>query len=197
MSVGDVFRLNIVTANNPNVAVAVNGLHFQQVGSLFFDTPEEDLMESWRFNAEALYGNLITSFMFIIKYTVAQAPDFQTSLESDFAPIACTRSGEPLPPRTAGLAQIHTATFSKRGRGRMFLPPANEAGSGGSAPTTGYRTDFDAFRDAVMDTMAVETTGFAGWQFGMWSPADQVFRVATSLRLVTTWSSKRSRRNLY
>ena len=197
MAVNDVIRINAIWANNPNVAVAVNEWHFRQGTSLILDTPEEDCLDAFRTKVEPDYLFIVTSALYLIRYQVSIGPDFNTSLESDFAPIVGQKGGDPLPPRTAGLMQKKTATFSRRGRGRIFLPPANEASSGGSAATSAYRTDVDTFRDDVMTDMASGGIANADWIFSLWSEADQVARDVTSFRFVTTWSSKRSRKNLY
>lgn len=197
MATGDVLRLNIITANNPNIAVAVNGFHFRQEGAIFAPTPEEDLLANWLDQAEAQYLACFSSAMFLIKYQLGIGPTFATSFEQFDGAQSGGLTGEPLPPRNCAVMSKKTADFSRRGRGRTYLPPPSEGVSSGAGLTTGYRTTLTNFASALFDMATGDGSTYGPWKFVLWSEADQADKDITSYIINLRWGSQRDRSNLY
>jgi len=197
MAVNDIYRLNVITANNPSIAVAVNGFYFRQRTALILDTPEEDLVAAFQEECEFNYLNTFTSAMFLIKYQVGKSPEFATAFEVFDGVQHGGLTGDPLPPRNCAVLSKKTSDFSRRGRGRTYLPPASESVSSGIGLTTGYRTALTDFAANVQDDMNAETLTHAGWQHVLWSEADQEAKTVTSYIINLRWASQRDRGNLY
>lgn len=197
IAIGDVFRLKAVWQRTTDGPTAINQFVFKQLDALVLDTPEEDLIGAFREECEDLYVNLVTNTIAIVRYEVAQAPLFLTSLVDDVDDIGGNLTGDPLPARIAGLIGFRTADLSRRGRGRYFIPPANEVSNTAGAPSTGWQVSAQDFSDALFSNMSTLSITHAGWQLGLWSPTDEEFKAVTQINARGRWATQRDRGKLY
>lgn len=197
MAVGDTYRLTCVWHREGREDVAVNNFYFRQDSLTILDTPEEDLVEAFKLNVQAAYIGCVTNFLVLFKYAVAKAPDFLTSHEDFITPVAGGRSGDPLPPRTSGLLSLRTGDLTRRGRGRVYLPPASEADStNGFVATAYFNLMVELAHDLTVD-MPAESIVVASWQPMMWSKADAEAKEVTSILIRDRWKSQRDRDGIY
>lgn len=192
MAVGDTYRLRVVLRRSFVHPACINSFYFKQGDILIADTPGEDLVQAWQNDAETAYRNCFTNFIAITQYQVAKAPLFETEYTVDFSGIAGNLTGDPLPPRTSYTLSWRTAVLTRRGRGRVYLPPASEADNSSAAPTSGYRTTVSNFGDILVAGIGDGVTT-APWTLMTWSPADQVAREVLSHFSVGGWASQRDR----
>lgn len=192
MAIGDVYRLRVVLRRSFVHPACINNFYFKAETITIFDTQEEDLVQAWQLSAETAYRNCFTNFIAITQYQVAKAPDFNTAFVLDLAGTPGNLTGDALPPRTSFVLSWRTAVLSKRGRGRVYLPPASEADNSSGAPTAGYRTTVSNFGDLLIGGIGDALTT-AQYTLMMWSPADQVAREVTSHFSVGGWGSQRDR----
>lgn len=197
MAVGDVYRLTAVVQANATAPKCINQWFFRQEDALVFQTAEEDLVGAFIEECQTFYRGLFTNGLEVFQYAVAPVTTFETSYIQDVSGAIGTLTGEPLPPRVAGLISFRTADTSRRGRGRTFLPPANEASSQGSTAVSAYRTAMDDFADGLLVQMAQTTITHSGWQWMLWSKADQVAKEVVSYIIRAKWSSQRDRGEIY
>lgn len=196
MAVNDTYRLTVTWGGVISDHKAVNQFYFKQNDDLVFDTPGEDLVEAFRAKVEVNYVGAVTTALAIEKYAVAKAPLFLTEFEDNPTPISGGLSGDPLPPRTAGVIAYKSADLTARGRGRIFVPPASEAFSGGGTLTSGLIAQYNTIITGLED-MATPGILYASWVPMMWSTADQLAKVITQFIVRTRWSSQRDRTDLY
>lgn len=196
MAVGDYFKLSTVAQHVVGGQTAVNSFYFQQLNALVFDTPEEDLFDAFLTHVEPTYINLFNNALSVIRVNIGQGPLFATSF-SQTVIWTGTQTGDYMPPQCAGVLQYKTAVLSRRGRGRIFCFPSSEASNGTGAPTGSYLTGILALGEALKDDMGAGDTFHAQWGWGMWSEADQAFRLITSYSAGTYWGSQRDRRGIY
>jgi hypothetical protein len=197
MAIGDVYRLTIQWSNAPGLPTAVNQLYFKQDGGLIADTPEEDLVGAWQEEVEAAYASLVTNALAIRSYTVAKAPLFLTSLIVSGLAVGGSASGDAMPPQTAGVIEIRTADFSRRGRGRVFIPPGAESFNSAGKPTGAYRTSLGDVAANIKDDMASTSLSHTGWVWQLWSRADQAAKEVTTAFGGSFWGTQRDRNRLY
>lgn len=197
MAIGDVYRLTAVVQANATAPKCINQWYFRQEAALVFDTPEEDLVGAFIGECQTLYRGLFTNGLEVFQYAVAPVTTFETSYIEDVSGAIGTLTGEPLPPRVAALISFRTADTSRRGRGRTFLPPANEASSQGSTAVSAYRTTMDDFGNAMLNLMSVTTAFHSGWTWMLWSKADQQAKEVVSYIVRAKWSSQRDRGEIY
>lgn len=197
MSVDDVYRLSVEWSNTPGFPTAVNLFYFKQIDALVLDTPGEDLVEAFRTECEATYRELVTNALALRKYAVAKAPLFLTEHVLEGLGEGGLATGDAMPPNTGGLLSIKTATLTRRGRGRVFIPPASETYNSGGRPTALMRGNITAFGSFMMVEMNTTTLAHSAWEMQMWSKADQVARPVVSAFSSAIWGSQRDRRYLY
>jgi hypothetical protein len=196
VAVGDYFRLTAIWRNSADSAHAVNRFHFEQRTALILDTPEEDLVEAFTLNMLAEYIALVTSLLTLDTIFVGQGPGFETSYAVGNFGQGGQLTGEALPPRTSASITYKTALLSRRGRGRIYLPPANEASSLGGTVGSSYQSALNSLIDG-WEAMDTETVNHAGWTPIMWSEADQTKRTITQFSAAIRWRSQRDRSDLY
>lgn len=192
MAVNDTYRLRIVLRRSAVHPACINNFYFRQEEGLVFDTPGEDLVEAWQNDVEAAYTAVFTNYIAITQYQVAQAPLFLTEHIADFVGIGGLMSGDPLPPRNSLCLSNRTADISRRGRGRVYLPPANEAVNQFGAPTSAYAGDVLALGNLMLPTIGDGVTT-STWKPMMWSEADQLAKEIVSFFVVPRWTSQRDR----
>jgi len=197
MAVGEFYKLTAIWRQATDAPAAVNEFLFEQLDALIFDTAGEDLVDAFRSTCEVAYLACVTGSIALVEYKVAKAPLFLTEYIDDAVEIAGSLTGDPLPARIAGLINKRSADLSRRGRGRTFLPPANEAANTAGAPTVGYVATMQAFADAMMIDMPALSITNSGWRPALWSEADQVAKAVTQMTAKGRWSSQADRENLF
>lgn len=200
MAAGQAYRLSIVVKSDSSPFVAINQPVFVQGPTgLIADTPEEDLVGAFRTECEASYLACITSALRLVKYQVGVAPDFATTFELDLGitgPVG-TQGSDPLPPRTASVLSFRSATPGRRGRGRMYLPPASELSSSTGAPTANHITAMNALAVDMQDAMALVTASHIEWFWNIWSGLDATARLVSGFTSRGVWGSQRDRTRLF
>jgi len=192
VALNDVYRLWIVLRRSAVHPACINNFYFRQDSVLIFDTPGEDLVQAWIATAEPAYIDLFTSFIAITQYQAAKAPLFLTEHIADFVGTAGTLTGDPLPPRTSICLSNRTIDLSRRGRGRVYLPPASESTNTDGHPASAYVTSVFDFGDLLLSGIGDEITT-ALWTPMMWSEADQEAKQITSFFVTPAWRSQRDR----
>jgi len=196
MAINDVFRLRAVWRRTTDGPAMVNAFYFRQVAALIFDTPEEDLVDAFKTSVQPAYVAVVTNTVALVEYQVAKFPDFLTSFIDDTVEEGGALTGDPMPARIAGVLSYRTADLSRRGRGRVFLPSPNEASNTAGAPTTSYLALVDEIR-AELGDLFTDIIFHAGWEWRMFSPADQLTKAVTSSESVGRWGTQRDRADVY
>jgi len=195
MAIDDVYRLTIILRSTAEGPIVANTLTFRQMNAIVFDTPEHDLVEAWKAEAENAYLEQFTNRLTVFNYKVGKAPDFATSYQTDETGLVGHLSGDSMPIRTAGVLSMRTALLSKRGRGRMYLPPANEAGNGSDGhPTSGYIDNMIFLGDAIMGMATSLSILYAHWAWSVWSKTNQSAEDVTAFAARNFWGSQRDRK---
>lgn len=197
MAVGDTYRLSVVWSNAPGLPTAVNQFHYRQTEALIFDTPGEDLVDAFRTIVEAAYASLVTNALAIRRYSVAKAPLFLTEHVLEGISVGGSASGDAMPPQTTGIIEIRTADFTRRGRGRFFIPPGVESFNALGKPTSAYRTSLGDVSVNLKEDMLASAITHAGWELMLWSRADQEAKAVTAAFGGAFWGSQRDRNRLY
>lgn len=194
MAFGDLFQLRALWIEPASQLTAENSFYFRQDGDLVFDTPQEDLVESFKFYAEAAYMNVVHSNYGINRYTVYDMPEKLLSFVSIEGDRAAALTGDQLPPSISVVLNYRSATLGRRGKGRLFLGPINETNNlAVGKPTGGIQTAAEAFGDALMD-MVTTSISYAPWTWGVWSVEDQAFRPVVGHDASTIWGNINSRK---
>jgi hypothetical protein len=196
MALDDVYRIRFVWRNESDKPAAINDLYFRQDSVLILDTPGEDLWQAFQTSCQAAYTALVTNRLAIFQVFFGKAPVFETEFTVDEVVASGDLTGDAMPTVTCGLLSRYTATLSKRGRGRIFLPCANEANNGDGRPVSGYITALRDFGASMMPSIG-DGIVTAGWTPMMWSPEDQVSREVTQWIARGYWGVQRDRRGLF
>lgn len=196
MASGDCYRIRFVWRNESDKPAAINDFYFKQVGTLIFDTPGEDLWQAFQSDSLAAYLALVTNRLAIFQVLVGKEPDFITEFTVDEVVDSGDLTGDAMPTITGGILSRYTATLSRRGRGRIYLPCANEANNGDGRPVSGYLT---AMRDFGATMLPAIGDGIvtAEWTPQVWSEADQTARAITQWVARGYWGLQRDRRGLF
>jgi len=195
MAVGDVYRLTVILKGPTVDKAVVNTFCFEQGDSLIFDTPGEDLVECWKAFAETPYLEQFTNRLTVFNYKVGKAPDFPTEYQTDEVGLEGNLTGDPMPIRTSAVLAFRTDELSRRGRGRVFLPPANEAANGSDGhPTSGYIDNMKVLGDALLAMGGDTVTTTAHWYLSVWSKASQEHRNVQAYAARNFWGSQRDRK---
>jgi len=193
MAIGDVLTLHAQWHQTNGVLIAENQFHFSQVSVLVFDTPAEDLHDAFINQAEPALVACVSGQWSLINYRIVSQPSGLTVAEFAVDDHSGALTGDALPPQVSTLMSFRTAHPGRTGKGRVYLPPANEANSGliGTPSTTlvGLVTALGA---ALMD-MHSESIEYAGWDWGVWSEKDQAFYKATSVSNRYRFMTRKSR----
>lgn len=119
----------------PGGEVASTSCHWDNSGGGIIGTPT-DAADALQQKAVALWGGIKTGYTGEVKFlgsriaTVAVDGKVVETLERAITPSPGTGGGSCLPTEVAVVASLKSATYSRSGRGRMYLPP----------PTTGVVT---------------------------------------------------------
>ena len=192
MAEGDTYRLRIVLRRSAVHPACINNLYYRQEDPLILDTAGQDLVDAFQNDCETAYCDVFTSFIAIVQYQVAMAPLFLTEYIRDLPGTPGNMSGDPLPPRTSLCLSWRTADVSRRGRGRIYLPPASESANSAGAPLSGYMTSIDDLGSTLGPTIGDGITTSL-WRQMIWSDADQEAKEVTSYFSTPAWRSQRDR----
>lgn len=197
MAVNDHYKLTVEWSNTAIAPRFVNSFYFQQADDLVLDTAGEDLVARFLAEAGPDYADLVTSQLSVVRISVGKFPDFPTEYELTTLPILDgTLTGDPLPVRTAGIFKYQTEDFTRRGRGRIFLPPASEAVNTAGQPNSTWKASGDAFALHLLE-MFEGSVSYAGWQWELYSRADAEFKPIVAGQGAAYWSSRRKRKAIY
>lgn len=178
MAINDVLTLHAQWRITSGSLTAENQFHFQQTGVLVFDEPGEDLVQMYRDIIEPSYLALVSSVWGIVNYKVNEQPSGLTVYEQTVPDFSGGLSGDSLPPQVATILSYKSAHPGRSGKGRVYLPPANEASSTiQGMPGTTLGTLVTDLVDALL--AAVDDVAYAGWKWGIWSEKEQMFYPAT------------------
>jgi hypothetical protein len=161
-----------------------------------FDTPGEDLWEAFRNAADTLYEALVSSLLSTTEIVFGVAPDFATQEILSTPYLTGAATGDPMPAFTAGILSRRTALLTRRGRGRLYLPPSAESFNSQGIPSGSYTNGLQALGDALVPTIGDGITTSV-WTPMLWSESDQVAREITSFQARSIWGVQRDRRRLY
>lgn len=199
MSVGDVFELAITWKSDESPYVAVCTPKFRQENALILDTEGEDLVGAFRDKCESAMAACITSTLRLVRYTVSPIPGTGSTYALDLGvtgPVGA-RAGDRLPPRVAAILSFRTATPGKRGRGRMYLPPASEGDNTLGRPTADLQSALNAFGETMFADMLAGGLEFANWQWVVRSDKDNISRPVTQYIARDYWGSQRDRTRIF
>lgn len=192
MAVGDKYKLRVQWRNNALNLTAENSFAYEALEATIFDTQEEDLVEAFRFTAEAEYINCVQNTWFIEQYLVAPLPLEQVTFQNVPGVVAGTLSGDPMPPQIACVVTIRSGEPGRSKRGRVYLPPANEANNTSEGLVAGsYITLAQSFiNEALLIGNSIDTATYA---LGIWSEKLQTFVRATHGVPKNKWATQRGR----
>jgi hypothetical protein len=195
MAVDDVYRLTAILRAAGDQPSIVNTFHFKALEATVFDTQEEDLVEAFQAEAEDAYREQFTNRLTVFQYKVGKSPTFETAFIKDVSGVVGNLSGDSLGVRNSAVLSFRTATLSKRGRGRLFLPPANEAANGADGhPTSGYIDNMEFFADKLLGMASTVSVLYASYELQVWSKADQAAYPVTAFTARNFWGSQRDRK---
>lgn len=178
MAIGDVFTLHAQWRITSGSLTAENQMHFKQTSALIFDEPGEDLVQAFRDVIEPTYLAPVSSVWGITNYKVCAQPGGLTVYEQTVPDFSGGLSGDALPPQVATILSYKSAHPGRSGKGRIYLPPANEASTTTQGmPGTSIATLVTNLVDALM--ALVDDVAYAGWQWGIWSEKEQMFYPTT------------------
>ena len=198
MSVGDKFRLKVTFKSDTSERVAQVTPVFSQEGEPIFDTPEEDLVGAFQEECEALLLACVTASLRLVEYAVVPLPGTAASfvLSLGGAGPVGTQGGDPMPPRTATILSFRSPTAGRRGRGRMYLPPASEASNTAGHPTSGHLAAGDALGAAMIGDMPSLSITHLPWVWYIQSLADADFKPVSAYVTRDYWGTQRDRTNI-
>lgn len=183
MAVGDIYTIQAQWRLTNGDLTAQNQFHFRQTLPVVFDTPEEDLLQAFTTEIEPAYVNVVSGQWGIVNYIIKAQPEDLTVLEAAVPDHSGVLGGDALPPQVSTILSFRSPQPGRRGKGRVFLPPANEASSGVlGAPGSTLQADVTALGTELYD-LALNGL-YAGWQWSVWSVTNQ------SGYAVTGWSSR-------
>jgi len=178
MAIGDVFTIHAQWRLTNGSLTAENQFHFKQLDDLIFDTPGEDLVEAFKNEVEPSYIQCVSGQWGIVNYIVKEQPSNLTVYEEAVPDHSGALSGDALPPQVATILSYKSAHPGRTGKGRVYLPPANEASSGTlGTPGSTLNSSVETLGDDLMAVVGV--VSYASWQWGVWSEKDQAFYPTT------------------
>lgn len=193
----DYWRLQVVIRASATSPAAVNDFYFRQVGEPSLGTSEEDLVARWMSDVMPEYLNLFTSVLEAAQINIALMPSLDTVLAVPLSGQLGGESGQPLPPRVAGLIRKFTGVPGRRGRGYWYLPPPAEGFSDGSGPSAGWADLADYFIAAILEGISAESAGHAAFVAQHYMPSTGSLTQITRLQASNRWASQNDRKRLY
>jgi len=196
MAIGDKFKLTTVAQNVVGGKTAVNSYYFEQLSAIVFPTEEQDLYARFLAQVQPQLIALFTNYLSVVSVSIGQGPSFETTFQQSVV-WSGTLTGDPMPAQNCGVLKYRTATPGRRERGRLFLYAANEAGNAAGAPTGAYLTLIGNLGDVLLVDMQSTDASYGEWAWGMYSKADQLFKILTSYSAGLYWGSQLDRRGIY
>jgi len=194
MAIGDKFRLKVTFKSDISAFVAQVTPVFSQEGALFFDTPEEDLVGAFREECEALLLACVTNALRLVPLP-GQASSHTLAL--GLAGPAGGQGGDRMPPRSASILSFRSPTPGKRGRGRMYLPPASETSNTAGHPTGAHVTALNDLGQSMISDMPSISVTHAPWVWYIHSLADGDFKPVSQFVGRDYWGTQRDRTRIY
>jgi len=192
MAIGDWFRLIVRFNDTGDLNTVINTLAFRQNTSLIFDEEGEDLVEAYKAVIEPQYLPLVSSQLYLRKYTVRGITDPLYIYESADQSEQGSAGGEGLPPQCSCCTTLRTGIAGRRNRGRSYLAPTGEGATAGGVYISGY---IDAVNAMFADMMPlVDGVLTATWELGVWSDLNSAGRVVTSVTPQPVVATQRRRR---
>jgi len=192
MAIGDRYVLRMQWRNGSSLLLAENSFAFEQVTAIVEPTVGEDLVGRFRTEVEPTFTQLVQTNYILERYTVAELPSKLLIYEEVITGVTGSVGGDPLPPQVAGVITLRTPTLGRRGRGRLYLPPTGESYNTGGQPSAGYKSGAIGVMDLIY-AMSTANASYAEWLWGVWSTADQAFRIITSYSPRVLWGTQRGR----
>jgi len=192
MAVGDWFRLIIKFNDTGDLNTVINTLAFRQETGLVLDEEGEDLIGAYRDAVEPLYLPLVSTQLFLRKYTVRGITDPLYIYESADLSEQGSAGGEGLPPQNSGVVTLRTGVAGRRNRGRSYLAPSGEGSQAGGVFISGY---IDAVNAMFAELMPLGGgLEFATWSLGVWSEVAAAGRIVTTVTPQPVMATQRRRR---
>lgn len=192
MAIGDWFRLIVKFNDTGDLNTVINTLAFRQETGLVLDTEGEDLVGAYRDIIEPAYLPLVSSQLYLRKYTVRGITDPLYIYESADLSEQGTAGGEGLPPQCSCVVTLRTGVAGRRNRGRSYLAPTGEGATAGGVFTAGY---IDAVNPMFADMLPLGGgLEFAEWQLGVWSEVAAAGRPVLTVTPQPVVATQRRRR---
>lgn len=195
--IGDIWRVSCIWKRTTNGSACVNNWHWRQDTLTIFDDPAEDVWEAMQLGFMIQYQDIVTNLLALVDVRVSKAPDFVVEYTAQPTTISGTHPGNAMPPRTAGILSLRTDLISRRGRGRIFLPPPGEGFNAANGnPDVDYILNADQLADFMVNGIGdgLTTAQYTG---AVWSKADGVGRVVTGAKTQGYWGTQRDRAKIF
>jgi hypothetical protein len=195
MALNDVYALGIEMQDPLTLFTCLNLLHFREgEAGLILDTPEEDLVGAFITECQTSYLTLVHGRYNLVRYFVKRLPADVISYEQAVTSTGGALGGDMLPPQISGVLSLRTANLSRRGRGRIYLPPTAEANSSAEGRPTGpFIAEVATFMSDLLEGMSDITLSHKDWYLGVWSREAQSLSDVTSIRFNLRWGTQRGR----
>lgn len=192
MAIGDWYRLIVKFNDTGDLNTVINTLAFRQETGLVLDEAGEDLIGAYRDIIEPQYLPLVSSQLFLRKYTVRGITDPIYIYESADLSEQGSAAGEGQTPQNSCVVTLRTGAAGRSRRGRSYLAPASEGASGGGVFISGYIDAVNAmFADMIPLGGGLE---FAEWALGVWSEVLAAGRIVTTVTPQPVVATQRRRR---
>lgn len=196
MAVGDVYRLRCVWKRTEIGSAAINDFHFEALEPTILDTQEEDLWQAFQDDLLTGYRGLVTQALNLVQVVIGVGPTFATTAIFDLTSFPGLVSGEALPSVLGGIIARYTDLTSRRGRGRIYLPPASENDNTATGqPTGAYVTQMRNWATLLTAEIGDSLTT-AAYRPVLWSEANQAALPITRVFARPYWAVQRDRRPL-
>jgi hypothetical protein len=194
MTVGDGYRITVVSQDNQTLEKVANSWAYIYEGNAVEATEAEDLITAWVDEVQGAYRALMSTGFNVVIIVVAELPGGLSVAERGIVTDnQGAASGDVLPYQCAGVITWITATLGRRGKGRSFMPPTAESFNGGTGVcTSGYVTLLNSFATAAKFIAGDLSHG--DWSLAVFSQADQAVRPVVSHVARNYWGVQRSRR---
>lgn len=194
MAIDDVFTLHVNLLDPTSQLTAQINPSFRQETESLSAELGKDLVDNFVATCESAFLACIAEPYQLQDYAVVQRPEGVIVYEAPGDLNNGHGVTDCMPRDVSGLISIRTAEISKRGRGRLYVGPVDEAWNGaGGNPNLTFIGLLNAFGLSLMD-MAAGDVSYAGFTWGLWSGKDAAFRPLTSFIARSYWGSQRGRR---
>lgn len=192
MAIGDTYRMRVVWRKTASGTAAINDFYFRQEAALILDTIGKDMWDAFIFSCESTYEALISSVLSTIEVQFGKEPTFETEEVVVTPYLQGAVTGDAMPGQICGVLSRRTATLSRRGRGRLYIPSTGESMNAGGLPSSTYTNALQAFGDSMLPEIGDGITS-GPYTPMLWSVADQEAREITSFQARSLWGIQRDR----